>query len=91
MLALSPATCSGHALAALTAPIGNRTRGGRLRHPTPPTVLLFLHLAKCGGSTVRTIFSRAPWNCTYWSLTQRFVGWKANRLLAQVRRSNDGD
>ena len=80
---------SGHALSAVIQPIQNRSsRNGRLLHPTPPTVLLFLHFPKCGGSTVRKMFQRAHgWHVTYWSLTQRFHGWKANRLLAAIRVS----
>ena len=46
-------------------------------------VLLFLHVAKCGGTSVREIFHRHKdvWHATYWSLSQRQYGFKANRIL----------
>lgn len=50
-----------------------------------PRVLLFLHYVKCGGSTVRGLFHSRGWASTYWSLSQRFSGWKANRLLHSIR------
>ena len=79
MLALSPVTCC-HALAP-TTPIGT-TRGGRC----PPDAAEVLSPAlPYGGSTIRTIFQGAHRGTAVLSLTQRFVGWKANRLLAQVR------
>lgn len=48
-------------------------------------MLLFLHVGKCGGTTVRGIFHAQKWAATYWSMTQRFEGWKANRMLNAVR------
>ena len=38
---------------------------------TRPAVVLFLHLPKCGGTSVRTMFQRAGWHLTLWSLSQR--------------------
>ena len=39
-----------------------------------PAVLFFFHLPKTGGTAVRTIFERAGWHLTLWSLSQhRFL------------------
>ena len=62
-------------------------------HPIPnissptyvrPRVLLFLHVPKNGGTTVRGLFHAYGWHCTYWSLTQRMEGFKANRILDAI-------
>lgn len=74
----------GHALSSLTTPI--LTKVGRpLVHR--PRVLLFLHIPKCGGTTVRQIFRTSGWYMTLWSLTQRQQGWKANRILHSIRNA----
>ena len=53
-----------------------------------PHVLLFLHIGKCGGTTVRSIFQHAGgWVRPIWSITQRFSGWKANRMLHSLHSS----
>ena len=49
-----------------------------------PKVVLFMHLPKCSGSTVRNIFYANGWTATSWSLTQRLHGWKANRILHSI-------
>ena len=54
-------------------------RGQRAR------VVLFIHVPKCGGTSVRDIFRWHNWSMTYWSNSQRLTGWKANRLLANIR------
>lgn len=72
--------CAGsHKLQDLIKPIGTRHSAERQR------VLLFLHVPKCAGTTIRGIFGRQQWKATYWSLTQRFEGWKANRILFAIR------
>ena len=61
--------------------------------PAPPgqswaaraRVVLFIHVPKCGGTSVRDIFRWHNWSMTYWSNSQRLTGWKANRLLANIR------
>jgi hypothetical protein len=52
-----------------------------------PRVLFFIHVPKCGGSTVRSIFKNRGWHMTYWSLTNRPEGWKANRILHSIREA----
>ena len=57
-----------------------------------PVVILFLHVPKCGGSTVRSIFKQNQWHMTHWSLTQRYEGsWHANRLLSGIRTQLAGN
>jgi len=57
-----------------------------------PVVILFLHVPKCGGSTVRSIFKYNQWHMTHWSLTQRYEGsWHANRLLNGIRTQLAGN
>ena len=48
-------------------------------------VFLFLHVPKCGGTSIRSIFNAHNWTLTFWSLTQRMTGYKANRLLHSIR------
>ena len=50
-----------------------------------PRVILFLHVPKCGGTTVGGMFAMHNWTRTLWSVSQRFTGWKANRLLHAIR------
>ena len=71
-----------HLLADVIAPI---TRPINRSAALKPRVLLFIHIAKCAGTTVRGIFHDQKWASTYWSLSQRFEGWKANRILHSVR------
>jgi hypothetical protein len=53
-----------------------------------PRVVLFLHVAKCGGTTVRNIFKSQGWHMTFWSLTNKPTGtWHANRLLKDIHKS----
>lgn len=49
-----------------------------------PRVVLFIHVPKAGGTTVRGIFRYHNWTMTLWSLSQRYTGWKANRLLHSI-------
>jgi hypothetical protein len=49
-------------------------------------VLLSLHVPKCGGTVMRSVFYLNKWNMTYWSLSQRRTGWKSNRLLHGIRQ-----
>jgi hypothetical protein len=58
------------------------SRHGRPYNPRPVVVLL-LHIPKCGGTSVRLIFHRAPgWVSTHWSLSNTPTGnWHSNRLL----------
>ena len=49
-----------------------------------PIVLLFLHVPKCGGTSVRSIF-RAGWHRTHWSLSNRPAGvWHSHRMLKAI-------
>lgn len=50
-----------------------------------PRVLLFIHVPKCGGTTVRTLFHKYGWHVTYWALSQRLDGWKANQMLHAIK------
>jgi hypothetical protein len=50
-----------------------------------PVVVLFVHVPKCGGTTVRHVFSNSAWYRTHWSLTCRPTGvWHSHRLLKAV-------
>jgi hypothetical protein len=82
---------------ALLAPIA---RSHRLKHLGPihvtggeplvasPQVLLFVHVPKCGGSTVRSIFRKTGrWYMTYWALTQQIAGWHQNQLLHGIHEA----
>eukprot|EP00966_Prymnesium_polylepis_P097744 2263966-Prymnesium_polylepis.1 len=75
-------TCEGHDLRLVTQPIPANVLE---KMPVRPRVVLFLHYAKCGGTTVRNIFHMQKWSATYWSSSQRFYGWKANRILDGIR------
>lgn len=77
----------GHLLSSVVTPI-NLTKSGLAAIPKRPHVLLFLHIGKCGGTTVRSIFQHAGgWVRPIWSITQRFSGWKANRMLHSLHSS----
>jgi hypothetical protein len=56
----------------------------RLNLDVPPVVLLFYHLPKCAGTTIRELFSYHGWFRTFWSNTQHPTGRHANRLLRAV-------
>lgn len=80
MLLLSAALPLAHSLSEVVRPVNTTTMSA-----ARPCVLLFFHVGKCGGTTVRGIFHGEKWATTYWSMTQRFEGWKANRILNGIR------
>ena len=88
MLAMLQTASLGYALEQVVQPVSIKGVATR------PRVLLFLHVGKCGGSTVRAIFQsqKQHWTATYWAMTQRFTGWKSNRILhaihSQLKHSN---
>lgn len=71
-----------HSLANLGR-IPDVAKGGSLL-AARPQVVLFVHLPKCAGTTVGAVFHMHNWSRTLWSLTQRWSGWKANRLLHSI-------
>ena len=81
LLPLAP----GHLLSSVVTPINLNNSGLAAKQPH---VLLFLHIGKCGGTTVRSIFQHGGgWVRPIWSITQRFSGWKANRMLHSLHTS----
>ena len=49
-----------------------------------PIVVLFMHVAKCGGSSVRAIFQQQGWKMTHWSLVEREEGWHDHRTTRSI-------
>jgi hypothetical protein len=64
-----------------------QVRGGhKLPLARKQRVVLFLHVAKCGGTSVREIFRTRGWSMTHYSLTQQFKSdrYRSNRLLRSI-------
>ena len=50
-----------------------------------PVVVLFVHVPKCAGTTVRPLFHNGGWHQLHWSLTCRPTGvWHSHRLLKAI-------